>query len=495
MATSARLRPVLRSKRQVEYRAATEQIAGFVGGRGSGKTRIGAEDVVLRARNGHSWMSVSPSYPIIHETTLPTVIEVCEQLGVLRRVVKSPVPRVIFRTQDGGVADLVFRTGEHPEKLRGPSKAGLWFDEASIMHEDCFKLGLPVLRHKGIMGPCRMTFTPKGRQHWTFNVFFERVDEANGYFRDQGGVLYFCQVNAEGGLQSRRVHSFSGVSYVQRPGTRLVQSHTLENPFLPPQFFDVIRGQYSTLLAQQELAGDFVDIEGLMFRREWFHAVDFVPKDCSRARYWDRAATQDAGDYSAGVLMARDTRGRYYVEDVVRGQWSYHARDEVIRQTAERDALRYGNSVVIYIEQEGGSGGKEAAEQAVIKLAGFPVYVDIVSGARKRVKDKIALPGEGKVVRAMPLAAQAEAGNVFYIRDAAWVEDWIAELIGFPEVSNDDQVDASSGAFNKLAGSAGFYQTSIQRVDVASSHVAGSKYGVKLNETPRGRFRFGKDKG
>jgi predicted phage terminase large subunit-like protein len=291
-------------------------------------------------------------------------------------------------------------------------------------------------------------------------------------------------------VSKRQVHEFAGVKYVTKHGTKLVQSHTLENPFLPPEFYGVIRGQYSSMLAAQELAGDFVDVDGLMFRREWFRVVEHVPVEAQRVRYWDRAATAAGGDYSAGLLMARDYQGRYYIEDVVRGQWSFHARDAIIEATARRDAAKYNNSVVIYVEQEGGSGGKEAAEQAVIRLAGFPVYVDVVSGSRKRVKDKIKLPGEGKVVRAMPLAAQAEAGNVYVVDKASWSEDFYEEMLSFPEATHDDQVDACSGAFNKLAGSAGFYSTPIQRMEVTSQHVAESKYGVRFAESSARRNRF-----
>ncbi len=56
-----------------------------------------------------------------------------------------------------------------------------------------------------------------------------------------------------------------------------------------------------------------------------------------------------------------------------------------------------------------------------------------------------------KVERARPLAAQCEAGNVRLVRDA-WNHDYLEELCSFPLGSFCDRVDASSGAFNKLAG-------------------------------------------
>lgn len=175
--------------------------------------------------------------------------------------------------------------------------------------------------------------------------------------------------------------------------------------------------------------------EGNMFQRAWLPLVDAAPVEAVRVRYWDKAGTEGAGDFTAGVLMARTAEGIFYVENVVRGQWSAGNREKVIRQTAELD----GHAVGVWLEQEGGSGGKDSAEATVRNLVGYNARFAPVTG--------------DKQVRAQPFAAQAEAGNVRLVR-APWNAAYIEELISFPYGRNDDQVDASSGAFNKL--SAGF---------------------------------------
>ena len=55
-----------------------------------------------------------------------------------------------------------------------------------------------------------------------------------------------------------------------------------------------------------------------------------------------------------------------------------------------------------------------------------------------------------KCERAAPLAAQCEAGNVRLVR-GAWNQRYLEEICAFPLGSYADQVDASPGAFNKLA--------------------------------------------
>jgi len=184
---------------------------------------------------------------------------------------------------------------------------------------------------------------------------------------------------------------------------------------------------------------------GQVFDRSWFRIVPAAPREARRARGWDKAATEaDAKkkrdkkgpDYSAGVKLA-EADGIYYVEDVVRGQWRAHERNDLMLQCAQLD----GPEVEVHVEQEPGSGGKESAELSVQQLAGFIVRAEPVTG------DKLA--------RARALAAQAGAKNVRLV-EGPWNEAFLTELHNFPDGAHDDQVDAASLAFNKLAlGSAG----------------------------------------
>lgn len=174
---------------------------------------------------------------------------------------------------------------------------------------------------------------------------------------------------------------------------------------------------------------------GDFFKRQWFSIVQALPAGCRFVRYWDKAGSAGKGAYSAGVLMAVSPDGRYFVVNVVRGQWSSGQREIVILQTAHLDQQRY-REVAIWVEQEPGSGGKESAENTVRNLAGFTTRAEPVHG--------------DKELRAGPLAAQAEVGNVFLLA-GDWNQQYLDELVAFPNGTYKDQVDGSSGAFNKLA--------------------------------------------
>jgi predicted phage terminase large subunit-like protein len=169
--------------------------------------------------------------------------------------------------------------------------------------------------------------------------------------------------------------------------------------------------------------------KGLFFDVSKLEIVNAAPADTARWRGWDKAGTEGGGDFTVGVKLAKTADGIFYIEDVVRGQFGTAARDSVIRQTTAYD----GKSVKIIGEQEGGSGGKESAENFIRMLAGYSVQTEKTSGPKE--------------LRADPLSSQLNAGNVKLVR-GDWNKEFIEEFRKFPKGRHDDIVDATSLAFN-----------------------------------------------
>jgi len=188
--------------------------------------------------------------------------------------------------------------------------------------------------------------------------------------------------------------------------------------------------QFGALFQQRPMAR-----EGGLFRREWFldKVVDAPPAgaDVHRVRRWDAAATEAGGDYTAGVRMSLTPNGLYCVENVQRGQFSPGAVDSLIAATAEGD----GREVHIREEQEPGSAGKTVVTNRASRLRGYDYRGRRSTGSKE--------------IRASAFAAQAEAGNVRLVR-GPWNAEYLEELCAFPTGAHDDQVDASSGAFDDL---------------------------------------------
>jgi predicted phage terminase large subunit-like protein len=181
---------------------------------------------------------------------------------------------------------------------------------------------------------------------------------------------------------------------------------------------------------------------GGMFQTDHFQIVDHAPSRVNyirTIRYWDKAATEEKkkksanGARTAGVKMTSLSNGKFLVEDAKGGRWGTDKREDIIRETAEAD----GPDVFVYTEQEPGSGGKDSALATIRNLAGFSAGSD--------------RPRGDKVYRADPYSVQVNHGNILLLR-GDWNAKFINDHMFFPFGKTKDFVDATSGAFSKLAG-------------------------------------------
>jgi predicted phage terminase large subunit-like protein len=152
------------------------------------------------------------------------------------------------------------------------------------------------------------------------------------------------------------------------------------------------------------------------------------------ARGWDKAATEDGGDYSAGVKVGKNGY-QWIVINAKRGQWNYAERENVIRQTAFLDQIQH-SAVINIIEQEPSGSGKESAQRSILNLSGFHV-----------LPEKTII---NKLTNWSSFASQVQAGNVAIVA-GDWNQDFLDELEMAPRGSNDDQIDGAVLAFNYLA--------------------------------------------
>ena len=161
-------------------------------------------------------------------------------------------------------------------------------------------------------------------------------------------------------------------------------------------------------------------------------------------RYFDKAGTEGGGKFTAGALLHVMHDKTFVISHVVRGQWGALEREKNIKALVDADAKMYQNYEV-GVEQEPGSGGKESAEATVRNLAGKRVFVDRVTGSKE--------------VRAQPFVAQCQNDNVRLVA-GEWVHALRDEAETWPAGKYADQIDACSGAFNRLTSEEAGYDTS-----------------------------------
>ena len=359
---------------------------GFVGGRGAGKTFVGAYDLLKRARPGRLYMVVAPTYTMLRDACLRTFLSLTEQLRYLRDLNRSDL-----RARLGNGAEVLFRSADEPDRLRGANLSGVWLDEASVMAQAAFDVVIACLREGGEQGWLSATFTPKGQTHWTYKVF--------------GG---------------------------ERPDVLLVRAGTRENPFLPPQFADTIARQYTAFMARQELEGSFIgDVPGALWKRPLVDATRLTehPPLTRVVVAIDPAVTSAEGADETGIVVAGlGTDGQGYVLADETLQASPHA-------WASAAITAYHAHKADRIVAEVNNGGEMV--ELTLRTVDPNVPYRAVHASR------------GKRTRAEPIAALYEQGRVHHVGDLSALEDqmttWTPEDRDSP-----DRMDALVWALTEL---------------------------------------------
>jgi len=302
----------------------------------------------------------------------------------------------------------------------------------------------------GVRPYVRATCNPDA-DSWVANLIAWWIDQDTGVaIPERSGVLrWFYRVHDrlewyDSEAEAREAHP--DLSAITAPKSlTFIAARLQDNPTLmkaDPGYLANLMGM--PLVDRERLLGGNWKIRptsGNFFRLEWLSKfVDQAPRKGRRIRYWDKAGGESLkSDRSAGVLMC-ESDGLFYIEHVECGRWSPMARNQVMLATAEQDAAKYGQGQVdLWIEREPGHNSKEVMAIHARDFARFAPRFDAVNTAKE--------------VRARPLSAQCEAGNVRLVR-GPWVKDLLDELTNFPPPKDsnghDDLVDACSGAFNKL---------------------------------------------
>lgn len=175
---------------------------------------------------------------------------------------------------------------------------------------------------------------------------------------------------------------------------------------------------------------------GALFITTAIPVIDAPPVGTA-VRAWDLGATRQVGSrdpsWTVGVRMVKTGHNRFAVTDIKRLRDGPDKVEEAIFNTASQD----GAEVQISLPQDPGQAGKAQVQSFTAKLIGYNV---------------VSSPETGdKATRAAPYIAQCNVGNVALVR-GPWNRAYLEELASFPNGAHDDQVDASSRAFNTLAG-------------------------------------------
>lgn len=333
----------------------------LIGGRGSGKTRSGAEFIRKMSKSIGRVALIAPTSADVRDTMIEGdsgLIAVCEKAG--EKVKWEPSKRRL--TFANGCIAGTF-TAEEPDRLRGPQHGLAWLDEPAHMPliDDVWDMMLLGLR-LGKAPKIAMTTTPRPTK-W---------------------------------LKAR----------IKEENTRTVRVSTYANiDNLAPTFRKTVLDRYEgTRLGRQELHGEVLeDVEGALWQPEiirYIGDIDLATMDRIVVAI-DPAGTSNNRSDETGILVGGRRGDFAYIFEDLTGKFSPQGWSD----TATRAYDKYGADAIVAEKNFGGDMVKTTIESS-LKARGGQARIIVATASRS------------KAIRAEPIVALYEQGRVYHVTDA-----------------------------------------------------------------------------
>ena len=243
-------------------------------------------------------------------------------------------------------------------------------------------------------------------------------DDLSGHLLTRGGWQHLkLQARATEDLE---IAIGSNLVHQVRAGDFL-QPNRLPPHWLEAQKLEMGSAAYEAQYQQQPLPAD-----GNMIKREWLRYTDTPPpREAGQVALSLDSAVKEgtANDYSACTVWL-EVDGRHHLLHVWRDKVDFPT---LLRKMLDLFSVFRAEAVLI---EDAGSG---SVLVQVLQKEGVPAVA-------RKAKDP-------KPVRLSSVSTYLESGLMWLPKDAPWLAEFEAELLGFPGARHDDQVDSLSQYF------------------------------------------------
>jgi phage terminase large subunit len=296
----------------------------------------GCIKALKKAGPGQDGMIVAPTFPMLRDVTQKTFFELLEAGNYPYSFNKAENSAQVFGCQ------VLFRSADAPERLRGVNLNWAYCDEAALMSEDVWRIILGRLR-AGESPQAWISTTPAG-----FNWVYK-------YWVEKGNSNY-----------------------------ALFHSSTRENKYLPAEYLADLEANYVGEFAKQEIEGEFVAFEGLVYLE--FSRNLHVYKDMPLPDSLARVRGIDFGYTNPFVCLwgAVDGDGRLFIYD-----------EHYKTRTLIRDhAALIGGRNHSYLWTVSDHDAQDIAELRELGVFTRNAQKDVIPGIQK-VKARLKVQGDG----------------------------------------------------------------------------------------------------
>ena len=323
---------------QYDFLRSERRFRAFVGGVGSGKTYAGCLASLHATKESERGAVVAPTYPMLKDAVIPTWNELAE--GGMADFNKAEM-----RCTMNNGAEVLFRSADKPDRLRGTNLGWFWMDEAAMCGEEVWDILMGRLRLDP--GTAWITTTPRGH-NWVYDTFIQNA----------------------------------GNEYA------IVRSSSTENPHLPDAFLESLQQKYTERFRRQEVGGEFIEASGALWSFTDIQR-DTAPESMDRIVIGVDPA--GGGPDEVGIVAVGKAGERAYVlgdhsmkgspnawASAVRNAYQQHQADRVV---AERN---FGGDMV----------------ESTLRTADANMPVEVINASRgkqQRAEPVAALYEQGKV--------------------------------------------------------------------------------------------------
>lgn len=371
-------------------------------GRRWGKTHLGVLLCVFHALHGKRAWWVAPTYPV---ASIGWRLLKWLSLGIPGIEVKE-VDRIIYYP-GGGVVQV--KSGDNPDSLRGEGLDVVVFDEAAdIKPEAWFEAIRPTLAER--RGIAMFIGTPRGMDNWFYDLFVKAQED---------GTIW-----------------------------KAWQSPTYTNPYVPHEEIEAAREDMGPILFAQEFLAEFVVGGGTVFKTEYLRYYNWVGPYDERGFVRTEQGLVLAHDGATIEATAIDRCVRFATVDLaismkteadytVIATWAHTPQRRIALIDVHRQRMSAPDVLEKLVETQ------QKWKLSFITVEKVAYQTSMAQFAMQRdLPIREVPPDRDKLARAMFAATKMQNGKVWFpaVR-RGWKDEYISEVIRFPQAKHDDCPD------------------------------------------------------
>jgi len=371
------------------------------GGSRSGKTLINLKAIIIRAMKWPGTKHLIAMFRFadvkraIWYDSMPKIDQLMDLKGAFR-------PNKADWYYDGPRGSQIWIGGlddkERADKILGQEYATIYFPEVSRLPFGSYEIartrGNPP---KGMPLRVLLDHNPPPKGHWTYKLFHER--------------------------------KLPDGSPVPKDDFAWLKMNPRDNKYLSDDYIEKNLKTLSIAKRKRFLDGDYADEDGSLWRRSWIKYKKVEINNLVRVVVGVDPSGSKRGDEVGIVAAGTDGKDFYILRDYSMNGTPKEWGDEVFRG------------------YEAWQGDCVAAEK---NYGGEMVESTITDMGRKNIKVKLVSATRGKIVRAEPISAMYERGQVYHCEEMPDLENELCTYTGDPDEDSPNRLDALVWALTEL---------------------------------------------